>query len=447
MQASEGEINGATGSVEKLSQRRSPLLAGAMVLIVAGGAALAVHSGNRPKSLDEIAFLDLSDHLAFEGRFAHANRPDLEGYDPGLPLDVLRPTAYRAPGYVWILTPLRRLGAGYPALRALNFLLVALCLAILHALVSRQAGRLAGKIGVLLVLAYPVLFYAAGTLYPQTLAALLLVTSVCLLDRLERTSRLRAYALAGLTYGALVLTVPVYLALSPIVALWLRCTRRSSSRQIALLVLALSAPAGAWMARNASVFHSPTGVATSSGFNLLAGNGPYTRHDQATADVRWPKGVRQQLIGKNEAERDRIMVGAAMASLRERPREAAELYAKKLVFWFAFRNELISDRIVPGGSGSGPPWLRDAVMAITYGLLLGILLVRLALVRSHPMQSLEGLILALYLGGGVAYAVYFTRIRFRLPFDWLLIALDAMFLGGLLAPRLRKGSFESSAAV
>ena len=141
------------------------------------------------------------------------------------------------------------------------------------------------------------------------------------------------------------------------------------------------------------------------------------------------------------------MVGAAMASVRERPREAAELYAKKLVFWFAFRNELVSDRIVPGGSGSGPPWLRDAVMAITYGLLLGILLVRLALVRSHPMQSLEGLILALYLGGGVAYAVYFTRIRFRLPFDWLLIALDAMFLGGLLAPRLRKGSFESSAAV
>jgi hypothetical protein len=55
----------------------------------------------------------------------------------------------------------------------------------------------------------------------------------------------------------------------------------------------------------------------------------------------------------------------------------------------------------------------------------------------------EALFLALYLGGGMAYAIYFTRIRFRLPFDWLLIAVDAMFLARLLA---RKQEQKATAA-
>ena len=52
------------------------------------------------------------------------------------------------------------------------------------------------------------------------------------------------------------------------------------------------------------------------------------------------------------------------------------------------------------------------------------------------------LLLALYLGGGMAYAVYFTRIRFRLPFDWLLIIVDALFLARALA-RWRAGAAPS----
>jgi hypothetical protein len=71
-------------------------------------------------------------------------------------------------------------------------------------------------------------------------------------------------------------------------------------------------------------------------------------------------------------------------------------------------------------------------MLLGYGVLFGLLVVRLALVRRIPLSALEVLLLALYLGAGLAYAVYFTRIRFRLPFDWLLIALDALFLARVL---------------
>ena len=52
----------------------------AMALTVAVGLALAVREPRLPRE------------------FAHANRPDIEGYEPRLPVGALRPTAYWAPG-------------------------------------------------------------------------------------------------------------------------------------------------------------------------------------------------------------------------------------------------------------------------------------------------------------------------------------------------------------
>jgi Dolichyl-phosphate-mannose-protein mannosyltransferase len=427
-------MNCLIGWIEAISEYARAVLAVAVSTIVAGGIALAIREGNRPKSLDEPAFIDLGQNLAFHRRFAHTNSPDIEGYDPTLAFGSLRPTAYRAPAYAFLVAPFRRLGADYVGLRIVNVVVFAVTLCLLYALLVKRGMRLAGLLGVGLVLAYPVLFYAAGTLYPQTLAASLLLASVYLLDRLESTSTLRAYALAGLAFGALVLTVPVFLALAPIVVGWLIWTRRACRKRIASAVLAIGAVVGAWSARNVAVFHAPVVLGTSLGFNLLAGNSPGTRYDSGSAEVRWPKGVRSAVVGKNEIERDRIMTRAALLAVREDPGRAAVLYVQKFLYWFSFRNDLVSDQLVPGGAAAGPRWLRDRIMLFSYGLLLGILLFRLLRLARHPLSGLEALLIALYLGGGLAYAVCFTRIRFRLPFDWLLIALDALFLARLISP-------------
>jgi len=409
-------------------ERARRMLALAMALIVGVGCALALRDGDRVKSLDEPAYLDLSANLAVHGVFAHTNRPDVEGFDPRLPVGALRPTAYRPPAYAWFQAPVRALGGGYRLLRAVNAVLLAGTLWLLFSLLVRRAGELAGVIGIVLVLLYPVLLYAAGTLYPQTLAALLLMASVWQLDRFERSSRLRDAGVVGVTIGALVLTVPVDLLLLPVVAGWMVWSRRVAPRQLAVMLLALAATVGPWMARNRLLLGGPAGIATSSGFNLLAGNGPYIRDARVTGALRWPKGVREQVAGKGEAERDRIMTAAALHWIRENPGEAASLYAEKLLSWFSFRNQLVSDRLVPGGSGAGPPWLRDLAMLLGYGFLTAVLLVRLGVARRLPLTPLEVLLLVLYVAAGMVYAVFFTRIRFRLPFDWLLIALDAMFL-------------------
>ena len=75
-------------------------------------------------------------------------------------------------------------------------------------------------------------------------------------------------------------------------------------------------------------------------------------------------------------------------------------------------------------------------MLFTYGPLLALLVVRLMLIRRLPLTDLEVLFLSLYLAAGMAYAIFFTRIRYRLPFDWLLIALDAIFVARVIAGRL-----------
>jgi hypothetical protein len=261
-------------------------------------------------------------------------------------------------------------------------------------------------------------------------------------DRLDRGSTPWRFGLLGLTLGALVLTVPLDLALVPVLGGWMLLARRATPGQVLAMLLALTVAVVPWVARNRLVLKAPADIATSGGYALLVGNGSNVRPGLST-DLRWPKGVREQVAGTGEVERDRILGEAAVHWMKENPGQAAALYLRKLLHWFAFRNDLVSDRLVPGGSGAGPPWLRDLVMLLGYGLLLGILGTRLILVRRYPLSPLEGLLLALYLGAGLAYATYFTRIRFRVPFDWLLIAIDALFVARLVAkatpepPRVR----------
>jgi hypothetical protein len=417
--------------VVRLADRGVIVAAVAAALIVALGVGLSLREGSRLKSMDEPAFLDISENLATHFEFAHTNDPTIEGYEPSLPLGALRPTAYRAPGYVFFLAPFRRLGAGYIGLRIVNFGLLASTLLLAYGFLTTRCSKLAGLLAVLFGIGYPVLVYAAGTLYPQTLSALVLVMSVWLLDRARPESKLATYAWAGLAYGALILTVPVYLLLVPIVVWWLLRIRRSSLRQVGVTLAVIGAAVGVWSLRNMAVFGTPMALGTNSGFNLLSGNCPNAHDGQISLEARWPEYVYTELTGKNEVEQDRILTRAALQSIRDDPTGAGVLYVKKFLFWFSIRNELLSDKVVPGGAGAGERWLRDLIMLSSYGILLGLLLVRLVLWRRFPFAGLELLLLWLYIGGGLAYAIYFTRIRFRLPFDWLLIAMDAIFVSQL----------------
>ncbi|WP_437669820.1 hypothetical protein [Sorangium sp. So ce131] len=391
-----------------------------IALLLIAGLVYSLRLGDALRYYDEREYFKIASYLADRGEYT-LNRDG--------------PTAFRPPGYPALIAALLLSGAGVVLIRFANFVLLAGSLLLTHHLVKRAAGVRAGLIAVGLALAYPVFFYTAGTLYPQTVAAFLLVLSLALLFRgagaadpapLPRgagRARLWSAALAGVAMGALTLVVPTFLFLLPLLFLLLWPDLRSAVVAAAALV----AVVGAWSVRNYLAFDSFVLVSSNSGLNFLLGNS-----EQATGGSGVNVDISHHLrdaaaAGLNEIERDAYLRSQGVRYVLENKLDALGLYFSKVLHYFAFRNQLATE-------GEGAGW-QDLVMLATYGPLLLLFVARLALFRRFPLLPLEKRLVAIYVASAFAHAVFFSRIRFRLPLDLLLIAVDAIFLARLLGQR------------
>ena len=334
-------------------------------------------------------------------------------------LDGLSPTAFRPPGYPLVLFLLGYLSASIVYYRILNFVFLCLSLFIAYRLLCEQVSSLAGVIGALLVMAYPVLFYNAGTLYPQTLGAFLLLLVIYLIT--QKTVKKINLVLSGLFLGFLVLTVPTNVFLLFVLPIWLFFRYHSFKRAFIPLMSAILV-IGAWTARNFLVFDDLVFVSTNSGENLLAGNSvSATPNSGRTVDI---SRYEQQAFSLNEVERDRYYRSKAIEFLFENKTRALKLYALKVLNYFNIRNDLVT-----ASEGSS---MRNTLMLFTYGPLLLLFILRLVLLKTYPPSDLEVLSISIYLISAFIMAIFFTRIRFRLPYDFLLIIIVAMFIERLI---------------
>lgn len=405
---------------------REPLIACILAALVALTiSVLVIRSGDTVRSLDEPDFMMIAETLVETGTFAI--EPD-------------KPTAYRAPGLVFLIAPVVALGAGLMEARLTGGVLVGLGMLLLFDLVRRHAGALSGLLSVTMVMTWPVVIYTATTLYPQTLAALLLVLTLWLLDRLrdgDATGLWPAFW-GGLAFGAFILTIPVTLLLVPVFLGWIVALSRRWLVSVLIFCLVSGSVVGSWTLRNWLAFDAFVPVATSSGFNLLAGNSPDTRWN-TSLDVRFPEQVYTDITGKDEVERNKIMTRAALDRIEADPGRFVALWAAKFVHWFHFSNRLLSDEVLEDGASSVPVDTRETILLLAWSILIvGPLLARIAMWRRHPPSKLEILFIILWIAGGAAYALFFTRIRFRLPFDWLMISANAVFLSGLINARMAR---------
>ena len=131
--------------------------------------------------------------------------------------------------------------------------------------------------------------------------------------------------------------------------------------------------------------------------------------------------------GMNEVEQNRYFQREAVAFVRKDPGRAARLYGQKFLNYFNYRNELAT-------TAEASKW-KDLTVLFTYGALLTLVVMRLFRARRMPLRRQEVFTLTLYVLNGIFAAVFFTRIRFRLPFDILLILVVAGFLGRLIERR------------
>lgn len=354
---------------------------------------------------DQIRFVpDESDYVTLSQNFVTHLQYSLDGQTP---------TAYRPPGYVFLLAVAHLSGLGIVGYRLTNFALFALGLLLVSAILRSEVSPLAASLGVLAVLAYPVLFYTAGTLYPQTLAGFLLL-AILYLIRLPilRTVHL---ALLGALSAWLGLSVPTFLAVVVVCLAWLALKRRLF-RGLMVVMGVFIMLMGAWTLRNALVFHALVPVATNAGDNLIRGNSDFTTANSGpTTDVsRYMQAVAEM----DEITRDRYLQNQVFELWKAKPTWAIRLYALKVLNYFNFRNDLATK----AESSS----TRNLLMLVTYGTLLVLGAGRL-LMHKSPLSSFEWLLVFLYLGNAFYSAIVFTRIRYRLPFDYLLILLAASF--------------------
>jgi hypothetical protein len=276
-----------------------------------------------------------------------------------------------------------------------------------------------------------VLMYTAGTLYPQIFAACLLLAVIDAIS-VPQPSAWR-YGWAGVLMGWLVLTVPTNLVVAGVLCGWIWTIRRHTCRRdLALFVIATTLVILPWTMRNYAQFGTLVFVASNSGLNLLLGNSENTTpNGGVNVDIARYEQAASTL---DEIERDAYYRDAALRFMRDHKVRTMTLYFQKLLNHFNYRNEL--------WVRSEASRLQDLVMLLTYGPLLCAALIRIALLRVYRLHKIELLFLILYLIHGISTALFFTRIRFRVPFDLLLIGIVAIFIATLTrtAHRLRKGT-------
>lgn len=395
-------------------------------------------------------FIDEKDYYTIARNIAFTHQRSLDG---------VHPSAFHCPGYPFFLSIFIFFGANIVCLRFLNFIALTLSVYLLYRILKEEAPGLSGVIGCLLVVCYPVLFYTAGMLYPQTIAGTLLLGIMYLARSPHHSSYPRGKSskgegvpwIIGLLFGTLILFVPaIILLLVPFLG-WMILNEQTGQKwkKAVIIILVALCMVGLWTLRNYLVFKSFVFVNSNSGVVLLLGNSENTTPN-AGVNVDISKYSNEaDRLGLDEIGRDRYYREKALKFIRDNKVKALKLYFLKLLNYFNYRNEL-------GTKTETARW-KDVLMLVTWGPLLILFLVRLLFAiwipphlrplphgeRKLAFSKFEGLLILLYFAGALIYALFGTRIRYRLPFDFLLIMIVTMFLNRVLSlPRKKCAPFQ-----
>ncbi len=387
--------------------RTVALVAVGLSLVIAGGYAIALGS--------QLRFYDEHVYVGITSSMAHGH---------GFSLDGRQPTAYRPPGYPFLLLPVYLVtGGSVLAMRLVGVFALTGSVWLTYLLGRRVHSAATGALAALVVACYPLLVYTATTLYPQVPALFLLLLMIELSMRALPESgppRIWSGVLAGLAGGLLALTVPTFGVTAVGLVLWLVWRRRagggrSSWPTVAVLVVALAALPAIWCVRNAVAMHAFVPVSTNDGVNLILGNSPRATADSGTsADI---SVYQRQAAHLGEVPADHFYTDQAITWIEGHPGHAAVLYAEKVANNFNYRDELATT----GQGGTA----QNLLSAVSYYPILLLALLRLALYRRRPLRPVEKLIAVTVIVNVLLLAVFFTRLRFRVPLDGLTIVLAA----------------------
>jgi hypothetical protein len=341
-------------------------------------------------------------------------------------------SAYRPPVWPTLLSPLVFFGVPISIAPVLNLLFLIVTSVAVSELVVRIIRSPWGRLSYALTLLYPVNLFTATTLYPQTFAMMCLSIMAWITTLELEQANWSKSLLFGLLGSAIALSVPTLAYSSALLLVFYSLLVWKARRRIEIIAwFAFLAPIGVWSIRNLIELKSFVLLSTTNGINLLLGNSPNTTPDSGVDVDLSPVLGNLKTEGMTEIERNSTYWNLAVQWISENPFDAFLLYLQKVVHYFS-----PYDAPVTEGKGS------IVVMVIAwsgYLVLVGALIGRIWLSRNgYKFNQLEKFLLVLYLSNAFVMAIFFTRLRFRQPLDFILILEAAIACVFLIAYLRRK---------
>ena len=392
-----------------------------IITIIFAGVVYSFHLGDNLNYRDEFAYSDIAQNLISEGQYIDEKTSNFK----------LR--GFRPPGYPLFLALPIFLGAEIPLLRVLNFIALGASIYLLYRILKNISSKFAGLVGALLVFFYPVLFYTASLLYPQTIASFLLLLILFLLSNSQKDEKIsiKKFSLLGIIAGFLILMVPNLIFSVFLVACSIFFIQQQGKlKAITAMLISTCLIISIWSVRNYTVFNRFVFISTNSGINLLTGNSENTTYNSGVNLDRSKYTSQAFKNGLDEVERNSYYKSKAIEFVLNNKARAAKLYFMKALNNFNFGNKLYVQ--------SEQDLLKDIIMFISYGFLIIIFIIRLFFLWKFKPSKFEILLILIYLLNPFFLAIFFTRIRFRLPLDFLLIMIVAMFINNWFSLREEK---------
>ena len=394
----------------------APLLLWRYRIAFVGAGCVAIYVAFIFSGFDRTLFFDEREYFSIAKNFISSG---IYAYEPGVS------TASRPPGYLAFVIPLVALGFGKFGVVFAQTLLWGASVYLTGVISCRLRGPAAGGLAILFAALYPLCAFVTLTVYPQILTALLVLIFVwLLLEDPKNPLTTRDAVVVGIVMGFTILVSSILL---PVLfgILLLRPFSSSSFgfRSLRLSIIAIlvsSCLVGAWIGRNWVVLGTPT-ISTIVGFNLLYGNSENAAPELGTtANIdKYTEAVR----GMHEVETDRALRNFAIEWIRNNPAAAIELYFKKFVQFFGYREVLKTS--IAGLQ------LFQAVVAIVYYPLLLLSIVGVIYFAANNNSRGEIAMFLMYMMTAAVHAVFVQRLRYRAEVDFLLIIIAANFLGTL----------------
>lgn len=359
-----------------------------------------------------------------------------------------RPTAYRPPGYPYLLAGVYRLAgtgagrveAGRLAQAVLGTVLVGLIGLLALRLFGSRTGLLALGLGAL----YVPLVTAGTSLLAEPLTAVLVVGAALAVLEWRSRPRWGWVVLAGGLGGLATLTRSNAFVVLPALALGLWTSRRPWRGVLpaAVMVTVAVTVVAPWTVRNAVVMHAFIPVSDEAGGTLAGTYNPVSDHDRA-APASWlllaqiPQ-YRSQVAGLVDGPEDRYQ--SRLQSLAVNYAEDHPLYPAKVGFYNSLRffdlTGLARSRFTATLAGVDSP--AAAYAGVAWAWLVSAL--ALAAVARRPVR--RAVPAFLWLAPALLFAsIVFVNMetpRFRLPLDPFLLVLAAAALGFTGAPEVSR---------